>query len=527
MKSILCIALVCLLSLLLTACNTGPERTPEEQALFEQLQRDSIALAHAVVKPDTIPVIPEREYGPPPKPAVNYFATLRSYFEMLPESIRRRPFTQFGKTEMPEPQYRRDLISGKSIYIDYFREMGGDAMTAQLFYLSNPENGNLPDTIGYVLNDGFSIREYYTSDFRIYVFGRSGVKEVPEAIEGKMTQEGARLRFHEFLESHGDKGEGLDPDDILIRYYWWPHSEKVVVGVTAHHYWQSVPVGEYEWRDGRLNHAVLRETPFTRDTVKVTTVEEYQRAIRSQRVILLACPEIQIKNAYHYEQGESYVTSEFYDASSSALLHLRNLSLIGVGDTPTHFVENDETQDVFSLYDCDLIRLHNIKAGHGEDADVACHSGVIWAEWTDNLLVSACQLYGSGMVAVTGRNSSSLYFEGNQFYDCSETYVDLENCNSVSFEDCSFTGMPYSDMANINSCSDVLFTNCIFDGSKGEKGYNVFTLTDNDDMPMVTGCVIKGMRCPFVADNDEIVLEGNTMEKNHFRSTYATDTLKE
>lgn len=252
-------------------------------------------------------------------------------------------------------------------------------------------------------------------------------------------------------------------------------------------------------------------------TVTVTTVEQFLNAISSNTTIKLKGHSFFISDvASANKTGKYYSFVEVYDGYELLISDVKNLTIIGEGNTPVRMYARPDYGNVISFNNCENVTIENVDAGHGASKG-SCVGGVFKIENSKNFYIKNTIMYGSGIEGITTKNVSNLVCTNSFIRSCTYSIMTLNTSNDIQFENCVFEDNGVYDLVNIQSCSRVSFKNCSFEKNRTEKSnyssYSLFKVNQSNTIVLLN-CFIEANAADYLC-NDSKILQFQKVEVNH------------
>lgn len=148
------------------------------------------------------------------------------------------------------------------------------------------------------------------------------------------------------------------------------------------------------------------------------------------------------------------------------LMDLRNLVIVGAGETRPKIVIEPRYANVFYFVNCKEITLRHLEIGHTEEG--YCTGGVLFFNNCEGIVVDDCDLYGCGIEGITVRNTKSLQCSRTIIRDCSYSILSLFDSSNIKFSDCDFHDNREFGLVNVDGATeDIQFFQCRFSDNEG------------------------------------------------------------
>ncbi len=168
-------------------------------------------------------------------------------------------------------------------------------------------------------------------------------------------------------------------------------------------------------------------------TVTVTTVQQFLDAIGSNTTIQLKGHSFHISDLASLTQSSTnYEFREVYDGFELLIHDVRNLKIVGLGNTPVRLYAKPEYGNVLSFERCNTITIENVDAGHGASKG-SCTGGVFKIQDVDNFFINNTTMYGSGTEGITAINVMNLVCTNSFIRSCTYSIMTLTGSGKCSF----------------------------------------------------------------------------------------------
>ncbi|WP_291723292.1 right-handed parallel beta-helix repeat-containing protein [Bernardetia sp.] len=251
--------------------------------------------------------------------------------------------------------------------------------------------------------------------------------------------------------------------------------------------------------------------------VTVTTVEGFLNSIASNTTIKLKGHSFFISDlASANKVGKYYSFVEVYDGYELLISDVKNLKIVGTGNTPVRMYARPDYGNVISFNNCENVTIENVDAGHGASKG-SCVGGVFKIENSKDFYIKNTIMYGSGIEGITTNNVSNLVCVNSFIRSCTYSIMTLNGSNDISFENCVFEDNGVYDLVNIQSCSRVNFKNCSFEKNRTENSnysdYSLFKVNQSNAITL-QHCFIEANATDYLC-NDSKILQFQKVEVNH------------
>lgn len=175
--------------------------------------------------------------------------------------------------------------------------------------------------------------------------------------------------------------------------------------------------------------------------VKVATVDEFLAAIDSNTEIVLTGKLYDLSTAADYGTtgGKYYSWEDNFDGPGLIITGVENFSIVSKDDLPEkHTISAlPRYANVLTFRNCKNIMVKGFTAGHTVEPG-SCAGGVLEFESCTNILVENCNLYGCGILGVTGIRSDNLQIINSNIYECSYGGLNCIQCSGITIGGCDF-----------------------------------------------------------------------------------------
>jgi hypothetical protein len=262
---------------------------------------------------------------------------------------------------------------------------------------------------------------------------------------------------------------------------------------------------------------VIAQTNQKSKTITVTTVQQFLDAIGSNTTIQLKGHSFHISDlAQPNKSGENYNFREVYDGFELLIHDVKNLKIVGLGDTPVRLYAKPEYGNVIAFERCNTVTIENVDAGHGASKG-SCTGGVFKIQDVDNFFINNTVMYGSGIEGITAINVMNLVCTNSFIRSCTYSIMTLTGSANVRFENCVFEDNGVYDLVNIDLCENVSFKNCSFEKNRTEatdySDSSLFKVTKSNKI-VLENCFVEANAADYFC-NDANALTLKNVEINH------------
>ncbi len=226
-------------------------------------------------------------------------------------------------------------------------------------------------------------------------------------------------------------------------------------------------------------------------TVRVKSAAEFVRALGSNKIIELAPGRYSLKDAYAVKSNSVSWVDVGSGHKELLIKNVSGLTIRRQGQSGVaEIVSASAYARVLNFEGGDTIALENLTMGH--KAEGPCSAGVLSFSSVNDIVLSGCDLYGSGALGLELRACSTVSVDTTTIRECTAGAITIEDSTSVDFTECSIvrnTGS-YPLLAVINS-QGVYFSSCEISENKGDAflysgegtgdwGFEYCTIADNE-----------------------------------------------
>ncbi len=255
-------------------------------------------------------------------------------------------------------------------------------------------------------------------------------------------------------------------------------------------------------------------------TVTVTTVQQFLDAIASNTTIQLKGHSFYISDlASSGNSNANYRFQEVYDGYELLIYNVKNLKIIGLGNTPVRLYAKPQYGNVIAFGNSSNITIENVDAGHGASKG-SCTGGVFKLQNVDNFFINNTVMYGSGIEGITAINVTNLVCKKSFIRSCTYSIMTLKESNNIRFEDCVFEDNGVFDLVNIDVCGNINFKNCSFEknrtDSESYSNYSLFNVTKSNSIKLENCFVEANAADYFCNDSKALILKNTKVNHNDF-----------
>ena len=155
-----------------------------------------------------------------------------------------------------------------------------------------------------------------------------------------------------------------------------------------------------------------------------------------------------------------------FEGRELSLIDLRNLVIVGAGETRPKIVIEPRYSYIFNFINCKEITLRHLEIGHTDEG--YCTGGVLKFNNCERVIIDDCDLYGCGTEGITALRTNSLQCTRTIIRDCTYSILSLFDCSNIKFSDCEFHDNRQFDLVNVDGATeDIQFFQCRFSDNEG------------------------------------------------------------
>lgn len=168
--------------------------------------------------------------------------------------------------------------------------------------------------------------------------------------------------------------------------------------------------------------------------VKVTNVDEFLAAIGPDTMIELVGDVFDLSTAADYGAygRQYYYWNNAYDGPELVISGVENLVIVGDGVT---IAAIPRYANVINFINCSGIELIGFTAGHTEEPG-SCSGGVLNFQNCNDVTISACHLFGCGILGISAQGCEDFLVANTEIYECSNGAIWLGTVENFIFENC-------------------------------------------------------------------------------------------
>lgn len=192
--------------------------------------------------------------------------------------------------------------------------------------------------------------------------------------------------------------------------------------------------------------------------IKVSTVDDFLAAIDSNTEIILTAPLYDLSTAADYgKPGNAlhYSWNEEFDGWELVIMGVENFSIVGAEDEVKHTISAvPRYADVITFVNCKNIMVRGITAGHTVEPGY-CAGGVLHYEYSTDIAVDKCNLYGCGILGVSTYRVDNMQITNSCIYECSQGGMMCMETKNLTVGGCTFWDLG-GDTFQLSGCSGVI-----------------------------------------------------------------------
>jgi len=202
-----------------------------------------------------------------------------------------------------------------------------------------------------------------------------------------------------------------------------------------------------------------------------------------------------------------------YDGSELCLYRIQNLTIEGIGKTPSEIVVEPRYAFVLNFMQCTNVNMKNITAGH-TDAGY-CAGGVFAFSNSTDITLDSVNMYGCGTEGLNLYNVNNMEVKNSSIYECTYAIMTVDASKNIKFEDCVFRDNEGFSMVNLYATSGFTIKNCEFKNNNAQ--LDMFSSTSSTDVN-ISGCTFTGNKAKSLQGSSGIpgLTGNNTFTKNEF-----------
>ena len=257
------------------------------------------------------------------------------------------------------------------------------------------------------------------------------------------------------------------------------------------------------------------------NTIEVSTVEEFFKAIGSNRTIRLTAQRYNFSELSPELQWTNVSMRKVYDGYELVISGVENLKIESLGQQPSLLVTEPRYASVLNFENCRNITVSKIEAGHWPKKGY-CRGGVLAFSACENVLVEDSVLYGSGTYGVIAYTTRNISLKSSVIKECTYGITFLDEVRDFIAEQCRFyNNIGILSIVDIMNSSELIaFKKCEFDrNSFGESTRGTFFNIEKSAPIIVENCLIRNNIAESLTNDSSLVKLINTqLENNDFKT---------
>ncbi len=203
---------------------------------------------------------------------------------------------------------------------------------------------------------------------------------------------------------------------------------------------------------------------FAQASVTVSTVEQFVKAIGSDRTIVL-------KDGT-YTLGKSKLpgsaNARWEEVSGGYELVITGVKNLRIENAKGNAIVKGFTPwgRVIAFEDSSNVTLAKLAFDHVTES--ACQAAVLAFSATEGATLTDCRLSGSGSIGVEAYATSGLVLKNCAITDCTSGAVTLNECYGAEFASCRIIDNQAYPLFFLQDCSGVAFRDCVIAGNEGQ-----------------------------------------------------------
>src|SRR5919202_2110876 len=254
------------------------------------------------------------------------------------------------------------------------------------------------------------------------------------------------------------------------------------------------------------------------NTIEVSTVEEFFKAIGSNRTIRLIGQRYNFSELSPQLQWTNASIREVYDGYELVISGVENLKIESLGQQPSLLVTEPRYASVLNFENCRNITVSKIEAGHWPEKGY-CNGSVLKFSDCENIRVDASVLYGSGTYGVSAYNTLNLSIANLVIKECTYGITSLDKVQNFIANNCQFyNNIGVMAFIIVRNCpKSIAFKKCEFyeNSFDGDYTFSDFFYIEESEPILVQNCLIRNNRAGSFANNPSLVRLVDTQLKNN------------
>ena len=258
------------------------------------------------------------------------------------------------------------------------------------------------------------------------------------------------------------------------------------------------------------------------NTIEVGTVEEFFKAIGSNRTLRLTAPRYNLSELSPELKWTNAAMTQTTDGYELIISGVENLKIESLDNERSLLVTEPRYADVLTFEKCRNITISHIEAGHWPKKGTCTGSVVTFAN-CDNVLIDDSVLFGSGAYGVMAYNAQNISITSSVIKECTYGIIFLNNVRTFTAQNCRFyNNEGLGSFIEISNSSELIqFIKCEFNDNKIRSSYKTNTeifQIENSEPILVENCLIRNNTVASLTNKPNLVrLIGNQLENNDFQ----------
>lgn len=269
-----------------------------------------------------------------------------------------------------------------------------------------------------------------------------------------------------------------------------------------------------------LLFATFSCSAYAQMEVNVTNATELVKALGPERTIVMQAGTYMLNDAVGIT-SDHVSWNEQFDGSELVITSVNNLTIKAKGKVS--IIATPRYAWVMMFYYSDNVTIEGITAGHLESG--YCTGGVFGFDHCRNVVISNCDLYGSGTEGISASQCENFSVSSCVIHDCTYDLISLYNCSNFSFSSCKFLKTGEFDLVTLSECKNISFTKSIFsENYNGEFMPYLFSVMSSENVSLTKCKVINNKVRKFTNDIHALKISSCKFSGNNFLD-YTDDYL--
>lgn len=194
------------------------------------------------------------------------------------------------------------------------------------------------------------------------------------------------------------------------------------------------------------------------EEITVSNADEFLAAIGPDRTIVLS-ESFCLADAAEYgsDEGLYYRWEICYDGPQLVIRDVYDLTIRAAENAAITLTAVPRYADVLCFENCYQVSLVGLTLGH-TDGPSECSGAVVQIDFSSEITLDGCRLYGCGTLGVDASTVMSLHLKDCEIYECSIGGVVLYSVSDAIFENCSIHDVP-SPAISLYDTREVMWNN--------------------------------------------------------------------